>query len=217
MTNINKLVWNYIDNRIELKKTLLEGLLNISALARVIAKEEKLDKNIDAIISAIRRYQGKIEKKKENLQFYSLLKKAKISTKTKLVSLLIKRNDHTESKISTIYNQINLERDSTLRIFEVTKYIKIIIDQELLKEIKAIFSSNDIENITNNLGEITINYNEDITKIPRVFATLSNELAMNELSIIDSVICHWEHIIVVNEEDLKKAFTVVFGLTRNKV
>lgn len=214
MANINKLVWDYLDNHIELKKTLLENLLNTSALARKIAQELNLKQNLDAIISAIRRYEHKKEKKAQLLKFYQLIKRAKLSTKTKLASLLIKRNDQTEKKLSSLYSKIPLKRDTTLRIFEVTNYIKIILDEELLKEIKALFSPQEIEAIEKNLGELTINYQDDITKIPGVFATLSNELALNDLSLIDSMICHWEHLIIVKEEDLERAFTVVFNLTK---
>jgi hypothetical protein len=105
MTNINKLVWAYIDSRTEIQKTLLAGLVNVSALARRIAKEEMLERNIDAIISAIRRYEGKPGKKKEHARFYDLLKKAKISTKTKLASVLLKRNDATEKKVHQDHNR----------------------------------------------------------------------------------------------------------------
>jgi hypothetical protein len=214
MTNINKLTWDYIENSIEIKKTLLSGLINISALARQIAKENHLEKNIDAIISAIRRYEGKAEVKKRYTKLYELLKKAKISTKTKLASILVKRNDETEKKVGSIYSKINLRRESTIRIFEVTNYIKIIMDEEFFDEIKKIFIAKEIEAVEKNLGELTINYMDDITKIPGVFATLANEMSLNGVSIIDSMICHWEHIIVVKEDDLEKAFSVVLHLTK---
>ena len=215
MTNIAKTVWKYIDNRIEIQKALLEGLINTSSLARKIVEDEHLEKNIDAVLSAIRRYEFKIEKKDQFLKLNQLLKKAKISTKTKLSSILIKRNDETENKVGLIYSKIDLKRETTLRIFEVTNYIKIIMDDELYNPIKALFNDKHIENIEKNLGELTINYRDNITKIPGVFARIANEMGINELSIVDSIICHWEHIIIVKEEDLEKAFSIVINLTKN--
>ncbi|MBN1156871.1 hypothetical protein JXA85_04590 [Candidatus Woesearchaeota archaeon] len=214
MTNINSKVWRYVDNKIEIKKTLLEGLVNVSALARKIAQEEKLEGNIDAIISAIRRYETKTEKKDEHIRFSKLIRKAKLSTKTRLGSVLVRRTDETERKVSTIYSRLKMKRDSTLRIFEVINYIKIIIDDSLLESVAGMFSSPDIEKIEKNLGELTIDYSDDITKISGVFARISNELAVNEISIIDSMICQWEHLIIVKENDLEKAFTVIFSLTK---
>ncbi len=216
MTNINKLTWDYIDHHIEIKKLLIEELVNASALARKIAKEQHLEHNIDAIISAIRRYEGKKEIKKEFYTLYELVRRAKISTKTKLVSLLIRRTDDTEKKVASMYSKISFRRDVTLRTFEITNHIKIVVDAEYLNSIKSLFLPKEIEHLEKDLGELAINYADDITKIPGLFVLLCNELALHDISIIDSMICHWEHLLIFKEEDLEKAFQVIFQLTKMK-
>jgi len=213
MTNINKRVWDYIDSRIEIRKAMMRGLINTSALAREIAAKENIPESKDAIISAIRRYESK-DKEAHYKSIYDLLKKSKISTKTRLASILLKRNDETQRLARTIYSRVKLNRSSTLKILEVTNHIKINMDEELLGEIKSIFSEGDIEYTQKSLGELVISYADDITKIPGVFATLSNELAMNGVSIIDSMICYREHFFMVREEDLERAFGVVLRLTK---
>ena len=70
----------------------------------------------------------------------------------------------------------------------------------------------ELVNIEKNIGEINIGYNTDITKTPGVFATMANELAINNISVVDSMICHSEHIIIVKEKDIKKAFGVVYNI-----
>lgn len=215
MTNINQEVCRYIDSRVEVKKTLLDGLVNVSALARKIAKEQGLEDNIDAIISAIRRYEGGAEKS-EYPRFYDLLSRATISTKTKLAYILLERNDQTQGKVCTVYSKVNLKRDNTLMIFNATNYVKIISDMGLLEQVKGLFNAKDIIKVEKNLGEVRIDYTDDITKIPGVFGTMANELAMNGISMVDSLICHWEHMIIVKEKDLEKAFTVVFNLSKAK-
>ena len=61
MTNINQKVWRIIDIDSAIKKNLLEGLINTSALARKIAKEHDLVDNVDAVISAIDDTNGYID------------------------------------------------------------------------------------------------------------------------------------------------------------
>ncbi len=216
MTNINRWAWDYIDHHIEIKKLLIEDLVNVSALARKIAREHHLEQNIDAIISAIRRYEGKKEIKKEFHQLYELLRRAKISTKTKLVSILVRRTDETEKKVASMYPRITFRRDAILRTFEITNHIKIVVDAEYLTPVKDLFMPKEIEHIEKNLGELAINYSDDITKISGLFVLLCNELALHDISIIDSMICHWEHIIIFKEEDLERAFQVIFQLTKMK-
>jgi len=213
MTNINNEVWRIIENDAAIKKNLLNNLINISALARKIAKEHSLENNLDAIISAIRRFETNKEKKQTNLNIYSLLKKSKLSTRTKLASVLFKKNSEIRKKLVSLYSKIDFEANETLRIFEVSKFIKIIIDEKNLLLINKIFIKKDIVEITKHLAELSIDYNIDITKTPGIFATLSNELSMNNISIVDSMICYSEHIIIVNEKQIKKAFNVVFDLS----
>ncbi|MFH1174910.1 MAG: hypothetical protein V1725_07280 [archaeon] len=213
MTSINKDVWRIIDNDAAIRKNLVQGLINTSALARKIAKEHHLDRNIDAVISAIRRYEGSKEKKETLHTVYVLLKKAKLSTRTKLVSVLLKKHEDIRKKLATLYAKIDFSAGDTLRIFEVSTYIKLIIDDKNVLLVKSTFAERDIVGITAKLGELCIDYQADITKTPGLFATLSNELAGNDISIVDSMICHNEHIIIVEEKNLERTFNVVFHLT----
>jgi hypothetical protein len=211
--NINSEVWRLIDNNAAIKRTLLEGLINTSSLARKLAEENNWQDNIDAVISAIRRYKGSSENKSSMTKIFKMLKTAKISTKTKLAAVLLKKNSEVRRKLSKLYLETDFEAGETFRIFEVTKYIELIVEEKMLKQVKDVMKKDEIEETLSGLGEISIDYGMNITKIPGVFATLSNELAMNNISIVDSMICHREHVIIVNERDIEKTFTTIFKIT----
>tara|TARA_Y100000310_G_C20507456_1_gene727138 strand:- start:143 stop:793 length:651 start_codon:yes stop_codon:yes gene_type:complete len=213
MKNINKEVWRYLDNHITIKKNLADSLINVRALAKKIISDLHLQASLNAVISAVRRYDLDLKEKEHLTKIYSLLKKAKILTRTKLVSLLLRKNESVRSKLAQLYQKIDFQGGDTLRIFEVNKYIKIILDEKTSFDIKDIFTKKEIVAVEKNLGELTIAYNMDITKTPGLFALLSNELAANNISIIDSMICHSEHLIILNEKELQKGFQVVFELT----
>ncbi len=210
--NINREVWRYLDNHTTIKKNLADELINVRALAKKIIKELHMSCSLNAVITAIRRYHLDIKEKDQLKNIYCLLKKSKISTQTKLASILLRKNETIRNKLAKLYQKIDFQGGDTLRIFEVNKYIKIIIDEKTLKETKEIFNQKEIVNLEKNLGELTIIYDTDITKTPGVFAYLSNELAANNISIIDSMICYSEHLIIIQEKELKKAFQVVFEL-----
>ena len=212
MKNINREVWRYIDNNIAVKKNLFDGLINVRALAKKIIHDLQLRCSVNAVISAIRRYEGKVDDNVKITEVYKLLQKAKLSTKTKLCSVLFRKNQNIRKKLGDLFSEIDFEGGDVLRIFEVTKYIKIIIDEKTLDTVRKIFSKTELVNIEKNIGEINIGYNTDITKTPGVFATMANELAINNISVVDSMICHSEHIIIVKEKDIKKAFGVVYNI-----
>ena len=213
MKNINKEVWRYLDNHTTIKKNLADELINVRALAKKIITDLHLNCSLNSVISAARRYHSDLQEKEYLTEIYSLLKKAKLLTRTKLASILLTKNESVRAKLADFYKNINFEGGDTFRIFEVNRFIKIIIDEKMLDEARKIFIKAEIVHIEQHLGELTIIYNVDITKTPGVFALLSNELAANNISIIDSMICHSEHLIIVNEKELKRAFNVIFELT----
>ena len=51
-------------------------------------------------------------------------------------------------------------------------------------------------------------YPDVLEKTPGVFSAVSTELGENDISIIDALICSNEHIILVDEKDLLKAFEI---------
>ena len=144
------------------------------------------------------------------------MNEAKVLVRTNLATLRLKKNESIRKKLAELYQKIDFEGGDTFRIFEVNKYIKIILDEKLLEEAVKVFQKIDIVDSEKHLGELTIIYGTDITKTPGVFAFLSNELAANNVSIVDSTICHSEHLVILRENDLQKGFTVVAGLITKK-
>ena len=173
MKNVNKEVWRYLDNHLTIKKNLSDELINVRALAKKVIKDLHLSCSLNAAISAIRRYNIDIKENEYLPKVYSLLKKAKLSSRTKLASLLLKKNEIIRNKLAGLYQKIDFQGGDTLRIFEVNKFIKIIFDEKMLKEAKKVFTEKEIVDSEKNLGELIITYNIDITRTPGVFAFLS--------------------------------------------
>ena len=79
--NINILLQNFFNRNPDIKKVSAKKIVNRRALAKYIIEEEKLNKNMfEALITALRRFEIKPEKK-ESL---NLFKEIKVSTKDNL-------------------------------------------------------------------------------------------------------------------------------------
>lgn len=212
--NINQQVRRIIDNNIAIRKLMGEGLINNLALARKILKDYSLQCKLSAVLSAIRRYEEKLKYVDYLKEVYKLLHNAKLNAKTKLVGILVKKNQETKKRIVDLYLELNSEE--IFLIFETSTFFKVICDIEKMDKINNLFSTRDITEIEKNIGLLIIRYSEEITKTPGVFALIANELGANDISIVDSLICHSEHIIVVREKDIMKAFNVIFELIHRK-
>ena len=72
--SIREFVWKIIDTDVSLKKDLLRGIINVRSLANYILSTQKIDASLDAIISAIRRYEKSPENKEEAYSVYNRYK-----------------------------------------------------------------------------------------------------------------------------------------------
>ncbi len=213
MNSINTEVWRYIDNHQAIKRNLAENIINIRALAKKIIADLHLSCSLNAVISAIRRYSHGLPAREHLPAITALLQNAKLFTRTRLASLLLQKNESVRNKLAQLYAQIDFQGGDLLHIFEVNKYIKIIIDEKTQELARRLFTKPEIVTTERNLSELSIVYVDDITRTPGVFAFVANELAANNLSIVDSIICHSEHIIIVPSPELQKGFNVLFNLT----
>lgn len=211
-SNIREFIWKAIDTDAGLKKDLGRGLINVRSLANYIIREHKLDVTIDAVISSIRRYQIQPIKNIESSRVYSLLKSAKIATVTKIASLSLKKNEAVHLKIAEILPKTDYTSGEILRVLEGSKIFKIIFDQKNFEKMSDFFQKQNIVGSSRKLGMIEMIYPDILQKTPGVFSVISSELAENEISIIDALICSNEHIIIIDEKNLLKAFDIVFNL-----
>ncbi len=213
--NIREFVWKIIDTDISLKKDLLRDVINVRSLAKYIIATQKIGASLDSVISAIRRYEKSPESKEETHSVYNVLKQARISTRTNMSSLLLKRTDEVKTKLGRPDKLIDFQGHETIRVLEGSQALTLIFDRKNFEKIKSIFASNIILEENKEVGMIEIDYPRILKKTPGVFLIVYNELAENGISIIDALISSSEHVILVREEKLLKAFELIYNLCKS--
>jgi aspartokinase len=214
MTNIQQEVTNFIEQDVSLRRGLTRGLLNTRALAMYIHKNLHLSCTLDAVISAIRRYETQSEPKEDIKKRYKLIASAKVSSRTRMISILLKKEPEVRAALTKLYSKIDFPKGEVIRILEVSQSIKLIIDESNFPEIEKLFSKKDIISIEKKLGEISLIYADEVANTPGVFAALSSELSLSGISIIDGMICGNEHIFIINEDDLMKALQAMHRISK---
>ncbi|MCM2325286.1 MAG: hypothetical protein NDI94_02395 [Candidatus Woesearchaeota archaeon] len=214
MTNIQNEVTNFIEQDVSIRRGLSRGLLNTRALAMYIHQNLHLPCTLDAVISAIRRYEGQREPKEDIKRRYRMIAAAKVSSRTRMVSLLFRKEADVRIALTKLYGKIDFSRGEVLRILEVSQFIKLIIDESNLSKVSELFSKKDTLNVEKKIGEISLIYPDEVANTPGVFAALSGELALSGISIIDGVICGSEHIFIINEDDLMKALSAMHRISK---
>jgi len=214
IANIRAFVWKVIDTDISLKRDIARDLVNVRKLANYIIKMQKLDASLDSVISAIRRYKFSAIKNEEWLSAYEMLKQAKLSIRTQMVSLELKRTDDVKTQLGRPDKLVEYQEHDTVRVLEGSNTVTLIFDKKNSDKIINHFAKKNILSMVKNVGMLELSYPNELEKTPGVFFIIANELAQNEISIIDALISSSEHIIVIYEKDVVKAFDLIYGLIK---
>ena len=155
--NIREFVWKIIETDISLKKDLNRGIINVRSLAKHILDEQKITASLDSVISAIRRYE-KAPKNKETYSVYRTLNHARIATRTKMSSLLLKRTDDVKTKLGRPDKLIDYQGHEIIRVLEGSQALTIVFDRKNFEKIKTIFPKSVILEENKKVGMIEIDY-----------------------------------------------------------
>ena len=124
------------------------------------------------------------------------------------ISLLTK-DTKIQKLLPKLFDIINYEHGDVLRICHADKSIKVIVDEKNLEKIKGIFPENKIIMIYKDLAEIDIHMPLDVKNTPGVLTVTANELAINDINVLEIMSCISELIWFVEKKDLLKAYNAL--------
>lgn len=209
MTNITHQVWNIIDNSPCIKRNMSNGLINTTALARFLIKEKKIKGTIDAISSAIRRYElSKYHDIFTNAQ--KIVSLGIISTRSKLATIAILKDAEIQKLLPKLTSVIHFTRGDVLRIIQADESIKILINEKNLDKVLKFIPKNKILEIERNLAELNMHVHEKAKKTPGILANISQELALNKINVVEIMSCFPELLWFVEEKDVLKAYNILY-------
>ena len=212
MTNIAEQIWEILDNEPCIRRDLSRGLINIRALAKYLIQNKKINGTLDSIISAIRRY--KLDKYEEIfVNAHKIMSKTtSLSTRSNLANIALIKDTEIQALTPKLYSLIQHTRGEILRIIQADESIKVLINEKNLKKIINILPKEKILSIDENLAEINLHLTPEAKDTPGVLAIISNELALNRVSIVEMLSCFPEILWFVYQKDLLKAYSVLYQL-----
>ena len=216
MSNITHEVWKILDNNPSIRRNMNQGLINTSALARYIIKEKKITGSLDAVLIAIRRYElnqsEEIFKKAEKI----LGQTVNISTKSNLAEISLIKDAEVQQILPKLFNLIQYVQGDVLRVTQANKSIRLLLDEKNLKQVTSLFPKNKILTQEKDLAEINIYIHPNMQTTPGVIAIIANELAINNINIVEFVTCPPEMLCIIKKEDLLKTSDILYQLCKSK-
>jgi aspartokinase len=196
--SISDTVRTYLKNKPYTMEALENGIVNYSALARVIQKQLGI-KNYQAVKAAIRRYAEHIESVKGTIESRALgvLKENRIA-------LL----DGVHVIVSEA--ELNIPNDAKVKIDEYYVYLtrKDVIKGLGKKERQSIVKVND------NCSTIIIYSGENLESGSGVVAFITSLLAEQNINVVEFISCYTETIIVVGKNDALRSYELLSSITK---
>ena len=208
--NITKSVRAIIDNDLSFQDALQRDYCNLSAVARIIKPSidaiAGTDVSMESIVTALKRTRR--EYKLPYASVEPIVAGSKISLKTDVAKLSIAKSRKTIEKIAKPLTQ---HYDSFISVSESVNSVTLIFDQMILERMKNIFDD-DILEVEGNLAAIIVQSPEEIIKTPGCALIFYNQLARRHVNIEDTVSCYTDTIMLVNMNDVAKAFNALTEL-----
>lgn len=209
MININQRVWKLLEADLAVKKCLSKKVVNTRALARYLIDKHDLKSSLDAVISAIRRFEAQGGYEREEAKIKNLLKNSLISTRTNITCFTLKLNS---VEFLKRIKDINVDIPGT-RISAGSYEIKLIVTNGKAELFRKKFRDEIIKE-DSDLGEIRLELSEEACKTKGVLARIATELSLHDTNIEELIICPPEFSIYVKEKDMVKAHQSLVELTR---
>ncbi len=215
MTNIVHEVWKIIDRDPSIKKDLSREIINMRALASYIIKEKKIKASMDAVISALRRYQVGTDTKSKFDQAAEIVGSSSLSTRSKIVNITIAKDQDVQNKLQKVFSIINYNRGDTLRIMQGEEVLKIIIDEKNLEQVLKILPGEKIIRVHTGLAEINMHLHKDAVETRGIIVVICSELLANDVNMVEIMSCVPELLILVEEKDMLRAYQTLFNLCKH--
>ncbi len=212
MTNISHKVWKILDRNPSIQKEMSRGLINMSALARYLITKKKVDGGLDAVISAVRRYE--VEKQGDVFEtaYKLFVHTVNISTKSNLAEISLIKDDRVQQLLPRLFDIIKYIQGDVLRIMQANESIRLLIDEKNMDEAVSLFPDDKIISTERDLAEVDIYTHPQMQNTPGILAVLANELAINGINILEFMTCSPEMVFFVKKEDVLQAYNVLYNL-----
>ncbi len=212
MTNIAEQVKIFLDNDFIIRKCLFRNIVSFRALSRYIIKTLDLEeKNMDAVMSAIRRYK-KEEKEKTEAELKKLFSKVVVKTRSNIVDICMKKNKRVLEQLNKINAIVDIEKGEIIRIIQSEESIRIILDEKNLDKFFSNFSKSDCISIGKDLVEINLHFTSDASKIKGIISLISSSLNAEDINIVEIMSSAPELLVFIKKQDLLKALNVINNL-----
>jgi len=213
MRTIAQIVESIIKQKPFLVESMIDGLVNISSLARRIQPdiERELHKEIQtgAVVMALKRLVP-------NLQLIQASKLGKmlsgigdIIVRSDLCDYCYKNSDSLKSCHGELMNRIDNDKEIFYTVVQGVFETNLVMSSVLMKDVEKVFKDQKLLRKQDKLSSITFKLPQGNVMQPGLYYFIMKELAWEAINIEEVISTSHEFTFLVNDEDIDRAFLVI--------
>src|SRR3989344_494684 len=185
MTQIAQQGKMFLNNDFIIRKCLFRNIISLRALSRHIVHSLDLDRqNLDAVISAIRRYK-KEGKEKADMQLKRIFPRITLKTRSNIADISMRKSRKILEQLNKINSIVDIEKGEVIRLIQSDEGIRIIIDGKNLDKFFSYFSRSDCLSVEKNLTEINLHFLLEAGKTKGIISIISSSFTAEDVNIVE--------------------------------
>lgn len=198
----------YIKEHPSIQSCLKKGLINYSALARLISKELDIEKKTskEAILIAARRFREKLKKDiTAEQEIKQLLSHSTLEFKNKIIVFVVQKTTSFD-----IYEEMqNIRKEfGVIYVIEGSDHYTVITQEKYAQTIERKAKDWLIKK-TGNLALIMLRSQKEIEETRGVASFLTSLLSENGINITEFLSCWTDTLFVIHEKDATKTIQLL--------
>ncbi len=211
MITVSGAVSQIVKDKPFIEEALSQGLINLSALARLILPEVKRltykDVKEGAVLMALKRQPKTI---KSASRVKSVLgKSGNLIVRSNLSEFTVSNVDFSVEKHHKIIEEIEKTRKYFLTVTQGSFETTVIVASELIEIVETILGRDRIIFKLDGLSSIAINLPGKTVLTPGAYYSILKILAWEGINIVEVVSTFSEFIIILEEKEVSRAFTLL--------
>lgn len=216
MKTIASFVESYIKSKPFLQTALHQGIINLTALSRIIQQdiEDQIGKPVQlgAIVMALKRLSDEMEFRSTHRIVKVLKGIGNITVRSNLTDYGFMISERVFAKKAELLSRIGRKKDIFFTSSRGVNETNIIISSEMEAEVESIFRNEKIIQKLSNLGGISVKLPEENISVSGIYYFIFQRLAWEGVTIVEVVSTSNEFTIIVSENQVDTAFKIIKNL-----
>ncbi|MFI3314189.1 MAG: aspartate kinase [Rikenellaceae bacterium] len=219
MITIPTAVEQIIKKKPFLENALIEGIINLSSLARMIMPDLEIilgkPANLGAVIMALNRLVPRLELT-STMKFKKVVENiGDIIVRSGLVDYSFENSKSLYSCQSELLERIKNTKDIFCTFSQGINETTLIVSNLISDQVENIFSDETLITKTEGLSSLTVKLPFDNTICPGVYYFIFKELAWDNINITEVISTTNEFTVLVKDSDVQEAFNILMLAKRS--